>query len=163
MKSIILSVRSEWVAEILCGWKLVEVRKTLPASDEPLKVYVYCTKSKRGNDGDEAIKHGVFSREAALRTINGRGKVVASFRLLNAEIIDVDPVNGNRYSTEYLTEFGLRDLSCITRDRLHEYLDSKPGYAWYIQGLAIFDKPLELSDFGLTKAPQSWQYLEDNR
>ena len=57
---------------------------------------------------------------------------------------------------------------------------TKVGYAWYIDNLEIFDKPKELSEFKpfnngmpqykfikngcedikLTKAPQSWRYIE---
>ncbi len=31
---------------------------------------------------------------------------------------------------------------------------------WHISNLKIYDKPKELSEFGLKRPPQSWQYIE---
>ena len=72
------------------------------------------------------------------------------------------------------------EMSCLTIEQMFDYLKNKQGYAWYIDNLEIFDKPKELSEFKqpidrygkvnwstngnycafLTKAPQSWCYVE---
>ena len=44
MKSIMMSIKPEWVEKILNGEKTVEVRKTIPRCKPPFKVYIYCTK-----------------------------------------------------------------------------------------------------------------------
>jgi len=213
-KSIILSVRPEWVAKILNGEKTIEIRRNAPKCDLPIDVYIYCTKAEgylqkcefyvddelggirthkgfivfssempvgmgqwywigdRGCLGlcgcDEVIANVDKKLEEQIDYIESElyaehpsnGMAVARFTLYKVEEIHVDPVNGNSYFTDFLTEQGLLDLSSLTRYRLHEYLDSGRGYAWYIQNLIIFDEPKPLSDFGLTKAPQSWQYVE---
>lgn len=44
MKAILMSIRPEWVAKILNGEKTLEVRKSYPKSKLPIEVYIYCTK-----------------------------------------------------------------------------------------------------------------------
>ena len=74
--------------------------------------------------------------------------------------------------------------SCLTFSELKDYVGNKTGYAWWIENLKIYDKPKELSEFNrpeidltsdetgsavcpmfsykkLTKAPQSWCYVEE--
>ena len=46
-KSVLISIRPEWVEKIARGEKTVEVRKTRPKLDTPFKCYIYCT---QGND-----------------------------------------------------------------------------------------------------------------
>ena len=45
---------------------------------------------------------------------------------------------------------------------LEKYGKGKPVYAWHIKKLEIFDEPLELSEFGITKAPSTYQWSEIN-
>lgn len=44
MKAILISIKPEWVYKILYGEKTIEVRKTKPKCELPIKVYIYCTK-----------------------------------------------------------------------------------------------------------------------
>lgn len=45
--------------------------------------------------------------------------------------------------------------------QLEDYLGTPPrGYAWHIRAFEIFPKPRPLSDYGISHAPQSWQYLK---
>ena len=46
MKSILISIKPEWVAKILNGEKTIEIRKTAPKCELPIDVYIYCTKEK---------------------------------------------------------------------------------------------------------------------
>ena len=95
----------------------------------------------------------------------------------------------DEYNTRSLTAIELRKKSCLTYQELNAYLGYKVGYAIHITKLRIFTKPLELTMFrkvgfrkaqmengknkerqslfellrkwSLTKAPQSWQFIED--
>lgn len=91
------------------------------------------------------------------------------------------------FTTQTLSFTELKKLSCLTGDDLMKYLNDTDGYAINITKLEIFDEPKELSEFShkdcktcianngcnkvekirnnclgipLTKAPQSWQYVE---
>lgn len=44
MKSILISIKPEFVAKILNGEKTIEVRKNAPKCDLPIDVYIYCTR-----------------------------------------------------------------------------------------------------------------------
>ena len=46
MKAIMISIQPKWVAKILNGEKTIEIRKSMPKCDLPIKVYIYCTKEK---------------------------------------------------------------------------------------------------------------------
>lgn len=80
--------------------------------------------------------------------------------------------------------------SCLTIDQIEKYLDGGDGYAWHISDLKIYETPKELTEFhtwkkckscsksgyestaciydencmvpvAITKAPQSWCYVEE--
>ena len=62
--------------------------------------------------------------------------------------------------------------ACLTKDELFKYLGWKKNtmiadlklkwfYGWHISNLKIYDKPRELRDFGITRPPQSWCYVEE--
>jgi predicted transcriptional regulator len=80
--------------------------------------------------------------------------------------------------------------ACLTKDELEKYLDGGVGYGWHISNLKIYDTPKELIEFhtwkkckscnksgyestaciydenciipaAITKAPQSWCYVEE--
>ena len=137
---ILISIKPKWCELIFSGQKIDEIRKTKPArlgSTPFCRVFIYET--------------------------GGRG-VVGSFVLRNVHYvqawIDAD-------GTKHLgNTFGLRH--CIEDLELWEYLHKggqKPGkpypggWAWRIKDPVKFDKPLPLSDFGLKRPPQSWQYV----
>ena len=47
MKSILISIRPQWVKKIASGEKTIEVRKTRPKIKTPFKCYIYCTKPSK--------------------------------------------------------------------------------------------------------------------
>lgn len=114
------------------------------------------------------------------------GKVVAKFTLREVEELVLDHFG---YYAVKVSDRLLIDQecwihkTCTTNVDLVEYLKGKVGYAWHISDLVIFDEPKELSEFRrhkrfvcynadfdyttieygqirLTKAPQSWCYVE---
>ena len=44
MKSILISIKPKYVADILNGKKTLEIRKSMPKCELPIDVYIYCTK-----------------------------------------------------------------------------------------------------------------------
>ncbi len=98
---------------------------------------------------------------------------------------------GHMYITDSVYDATkLLRYSCLEQYQLENYLQGKTGYAIHISKLEVFDRPRELCEFHtnikkeppeellcpecgkpmeyyeykyLTKAPQSWQFIEDER
>lgn len=140
MKSILISIKPKYVAEILKGRKTIEIRKSKPKRNLPINVYIYCTKD---NESIGKIKNMDTSR----------GKVVAMFSLTQVKEIK------NNFGTHFF-ENETEQKSCLKSEELFNYLHNKRGYAWHIDNLKIFDKPKKLHEFKLNNPPQSWQFVE---
>ena len=191
MKQILISIKPEWVAKILNGDKTIEIRKTMPKTELPCKVYIYCTKEKSYMDRLVQNHNGFYFTVRELvendaddyglyYDVAGRnGEVIAEFNLNKVEKIKFDtPMNFNSFNggfgfTDTRYNFNL-NKSCLTENELFEYLGEPTqikgeyhltyelnGYAWHIEDLVIYDTLKELSEFGLTKAPQSYQYIKE--
>ncbi|MBO7714597.1 MAG: hypothetical protein J6S85_13560 [Methanobrevibacter sp.] len=159
-KAVLISIKPEWVEKILNGEKTIEIRKTMPKCELPCKVYIYCTKNRHLAcvvDKNGAELFYTCNNETAFITGGylGNGKVVAEF--MCGQTI-------NKFDIDGLKFYDMLDMfleqSCLTQEQLTKYLGDNLGYAWHIEDLKIFDKPKELSEFKLTKAPQSWCYVE---
>lgn len=157
MKSILISIRPEWVAKILNGEKTIEIRKTAPKCDLPIDVYIYCTKTiKPLSDYD----WGDFTFDDLPKL----GKVVAKFMLRKVEEIICRPICGEWESyTKTLGYSEISQASCLENRKIVRYLKGKNGYAWHISDLEIFDEPIPLAALGAESAPQSWVYIESDR
>ncbi len=174
MKSILISIRPEWVAKILNRKKTIEVRKTAPKCKLPIDVYIYCTKG-----GGYAIRgpivtthYGMAGSKVGEASVSAatplNGKVVAKFTLRQVGAIGCEMLyNGVNFYPSYCMEDGgpVEDGACLDEYDLHYYLGAAPdgkvvGYSWYISDLVIFDELKELDKFGLKRAPQSWQYVK---
>lgn len=168
MKSILISIKPEWVAKILNGEKTIEIRKTAPKCALPIDVYIYCTKGL----GLQKFGNKYFAQEGQHPVRNG--KIVAKFTLLRADEFDM----GKPY--EEPTSRFLRK-ACVTLGQARTYANGKRRlYAWHISDLEIFDKPKELDGFGYPcpsgtryigqhslnglpskkRPPESWCYVE---
>ena len=172
MRAILLSVKPEWVAKILNGEKTIEIRKTMPKCEFPIDVYIYCTNDKNKYlywdwYDPPFVTHEWFVSNNPRYFIwehkkHKNGKVVAKFTLNKAEEIICRPIGGEWESyTKTLGYSEISQASCLRNREIVHYLKGNNGYAWYISDLEILDKPKELSDFGLKKAPQSWRYVEN--
>ena len=188
-RALLLSVKPRFVAKILNGEKTIEVRKSNPKCYLPIEVYIYCTKDKdklfyRNTVKEYAIANSNWKlinfvkvyNVADYPTRNLNGKVVAKFALKKLYLAKYqEQVDGKSKLANKLT--------CLTDEELDKYLNKKNGYGWVIDDLVIFDKPKEISEFRhvcelknckakdkgcwycgrhtrLTKAPQSWCYIE---
>lgn len=160
-KAVMLSVRPKWVEKIASGEKTIEVRKTRPNLKTPFKCYIYCTQS--------GIALGAWGKH---------GKVIGEFTC--DRIYEIAPLNHAPDDVE--------KQACLTREEIVNYLKGT-GYGWHISDLRIYDTPRELIEFhtwekckscsksgyestaciydencmipaAITKAPQSWCYVE---
>ena len=148
MKSILISIRPEWVSKTIKGEKKIEVRSSAPKDwmdylsgktkiePKPRTAFIYCTK------GSERF----ISTDAGDYRING--KVVGKFTLRKVEEIICRPICGEWESyTETLGYSEISQASCLENREIVRYLKGKNGYAWHISDLKIFDEPKGLNAF----------------
>lgn len=155
MKSILLSIKPEWVEKIFTGKKILEIRKSIPKCNLPCKVYIYCTQSNK-----YAFYHIKDERfmlyKGTKKQVNGNlscgtklnGKVVAEFTLYDIETIDRD-YNDWLPKRIYDIMPSQLEASCLTEEQLDNYGKGKTLYAWYIDDLKIYKQPKELNEFVL--------------
>lgn len=130
MKSVLISIRPQWCEKIANGTKTLEVRKTRPKLETPFKCYIYQT-MRRENKG---------------RTYSD-GKVIGEFMC--------------DYINKIYAPFGDKTGgTCLSAKEIYDYVNRDFCYGWHISELKIYDKPKKLGEFGLTRAPQSWCYVE---
>lgn len=174
-KAILMSIQPAWLVKILNGHKTIGIRKTMPKCELPIDVYFYCKKDTKLQWVIDClpVAWGQGERNERLLDKTMNGKVVAKFTL-------------NYVSTCLNTDCGNEEIlknACFTKQKLDDYVGKRKFFAWHIDNLVIFDKPMELSEFyksrfepnkitdayektfhdlskyRVTKAPQSWQYV----
>ena len=170
MKAVLISIRPEWCAKIASCEKKIEVRKSCPRLETPFKVYIYCTKDVRKQFWTgprysyvDDHSHNAFDK-------CGNGKVIGEF--LCDQIIE-DHTFGH--------DEKFYSAACMSACDAEAYAMESPMYGWHISNLKIYDVPRELISFVkplvlekiqpytwyvnkeryLTRAPQSWCYVED--
>ncbi len=189
-KSVLISIRPEWVEKILSGEKTLEVRKTRPKLDTPFKCYIYCTKAsvkyqticgchvlnsdELYRHPEQGIKHGdsieLMLCENYTKDNFLNGKVVGEFTCDRLETIKAatEPYGIYDVDDDFVAQTGLVDGA------LWDYGKGATLYGWHISNPKIYDTPKQLSEFkGLRKTkfgyapveikrpPQSWCYVEE--
>ena len=168
-KAVMLSIRPKWVEKIASGEKTIEVRKTRPKLETPFKAYLYVT----AGNLSYRCPNGMICH------CNGGRAVIGEFTC--DRIYELAPLNHAPDDVE--------KQACLTREEIVNYLKGT-GYGWHISGLKIYDTPKELTEFhtwkkckscsksgyestacihdencmvpvAITKAPQSWCYVEE--
>lgn len=153
---ILLSIKPEYVEKILNGDKTIEIRKSMPRCELPIKVYLYCTKGQElWGDGTGNTWYGIaededmeriFELTPTLARLNC--KVVAEFTLNKVDCLK--SVRYKLYGTHYQYNEVSDEIltkSCFTQEQVLNYTNGNDLYAWHIDNLIIYDKPKELSDF----------------
>lgn len=211
-KSILMSIRPQYVCEILNGKKTIEVRKKFP-KEYVGWVYIYCTKGKPNLwlpyeydcfELDEASQPYISNEPILDIDAKMNGKVVARFWCDKVEHFEFETIsrdidgywwdNGKMVEHSFITK-----QCCLTTEDFRNYIEYGGGYAIHISKLEVFDKPKKLKEFRhtckaeyrgynhwqpcskeckncvcnqiddegysqcfsrLTKAPQSWCYIE---
>lgn len=170
-RAVLISIRPEWVEKILSGEKTLEVRKTRPKLEAPFKVYIYCT---AGNLSYE-VNNGMMCN------ISG-GKLVVGEFVCDTYVTDKTFGHDTLFNA----------AACMNESDVVAYSAGTPLYGWHISNTEIYDTPKELTEFhtwgkckscsksgyestaciydencmvpvAITKAPQSWCYVEELR
>lgn len=153
MVAVLISIQPKWVKMIAEGKKIVEVRKSRPKPHVPFKCYIYCTV-----DGFKSIfQKGVWLSH------NGHvcnGKVVGEFICKSIGKYPWVEVEGEKCYF-ITTEEG--ECTGLTYDDIVRYGAGQDIYLWGIEDLKIYDKPLDLADFGVDRAPQDWRYVDERQ
>lgn len=160
MKSILISIKPEFVAKILNGKKAIEIRKSKPNIELPCKVYIYCTQPRQPKQDIDCVNADYlttphpYTKRYILGANYGKclnGKVVAEFTLNEIETL----WHNNKDKTSTATIIDVRMFekqTCMTWEQYLEYHKCKNGkypnsYAWHIEDLKIYDEPKLLNKF----------------
>ena len=160
-KAVLLSIRPEWCAKIASGEKTVEVRKTSPRIDMPFKCYIYCTQASPYNP---CVPWYYRRQNSTVYDSFFTARVIGEFVCDEIAYLDVDSFGLGKYYHNKFIYIDNKDSewkTCLTRGGVLEYTKGKIPYGWHISDLVIYDKPKKLEEFNLTRAPQSWQYVEE--
>ena len=151
MKAVLISIRPKWCEKIANGEKAIEVRKTRPKMETPLKCYIYCTQSadmlwilkerERSLHPDKIAD--VFKAAKCGGAYRGNGKVIGEF--VCDRIDTLLPAN---------EPYGIYDIdddyvfqTCLEYGALWDYGNGQTLYGWHISNLKIYDEPKELGEF----------------
>lgn len=142
-KAVMMSLNPKWLQLILSGEKTREVRKRAPLLRQPFKVYLYCTKAQT-DDPNELLEI-----PGGDRTYKANGYVVGE-----ATCVSI---------TEYSRPFrNCTYGTCLTAKELYDYAGPNDTLSYMaLENPITYEKPIPLSAFGLKRAPQSWQYVEE--
>ena len=167
MKAVLMSIRPKWIRLIEQGRKTVEIRKTEPSFRilyPPFKVYVYCTAGKDSlvhiiRDGEDIygeIYHGkkIFIKVPELGTQRRHQAVIGEFTC--------DAIEDLCGIFEGFPPYHLPDVgdACMSLAELEKYANGGKVYGWHISSPIWYRDAKPLSAFGLSRPPQSWQYIE---
>ena len=148
--AVLMSLRPKWAALIATEKKTVEVRKKFPGMVYlPFKIYLYCTNVNSCTIEEYAQIHKMTSG----RIDEWIGKVFGEVTCDLIYDIEWDPVDGYTFGYH-------KDADCLTEAEFTNYLQGGPGYGLRLKDPVIYDIPKDLSDFGMTRPPQSWRYVE---
>ena len=167
MKSVLISIRSQWVEKICheigkeeagkpIYEKRIEVRKTAP-KEVPFKAYIYKTKESKMRYLNDRFNS--FLKNKSHYT--DMGKVISEF--ICDKVYSIKN-QGNSFvvaNEEQGVTNEIARQSCLDYDDMFGYLGNKDGYGWHISDLKIYDKPLLLSELGVTRPPQSYMFVEE--
>lgn len=146
MKSILISIQPKFCEKIANGEKTIEVRKTKPKIETPFKCYIYCTKAKKESEKTCFDKY---------TCVIGNGKVIGEFVCDRITYYYPFGLRGHKLSEETKTAM------CLSIEDLNKYGKLNRVYGWHISELEIYDEPKELREFGKSKSPQRWCYVEE--
>ena len=132
---VLISIKPEWVQKIISGEKTIELRKSFPKKiPTPFRCFIYVTQDFIVND--------TYDFWAS------RGKVICVVNVLK----DI-----TTHSLGYYKQCG---DDCLSDWEREDYLGGNVGHGWLLRNVKVYDTPRPLSDFGLSRPPQSWCYAQ---
>ena len=133
---IMLSIHHKYAELIFSGEKTIEIRKTAPSGGSfPYIIFMYET--KRGGGAGAVV--GFFKCGAIIKT-NAFSKKFSK--------------EAETYKKE------TAERACLSVEELESYAGGGSIRGLTVETAIRFPQPRPLSDFGLSKAPQSWRYLK---
>ena len=188
MKAVMLSLRPQWCEKIFNGSKTIEVRKSRPSIPTPFKVYVYQTKHKGKSIVSEAL-NTVYGGGTVIGSFvcDKVYKIVPDGEYYsNGYDIDDDMLIEMCLGRRYLTGYGLgytiygwhitgaklydkpKELSefytlgnCEKYDFCNQCKNFHRGQGWLDGSYCDEDSCLDNTRIPVTRAPQSWCYVEE--
>ena len=179
-KAVLISIRPKWCQKIVSGEKTIEVRKTKPKLETPFKCYIYCTLPKYPHED-------FIATDYPRPQFYGGGKIIGEF---TCDAITRVNICGFWDDSGKQLDNRLKE-TCLTSEKLCDYLGEKVGYGWHISDLKIYDTPRELGELRracpnsfycescamycknggncgneslrLKRPPQSWCYVEEQK
>lgn len=137
-KAILLSIKKEWLDKIMAGGKVMEVRKTMPWEiSHPFAVFCYETKAN-----------------------GGAGHITAAFICKDIEKLDCLREFPDCIASAKLPTMTAQfvEKSCLAFEQLLDYGNNVGTlYGWKVAEPQAIN--MQLSDFSVKRAPQSWQYV----
>lgn len=141
-KAVLISIRPQWCEKIASGEKTIEVRKTRPKLETPLKCYIYCTNGETVRTPPRAYCKNIDGSIVYKQEIMN-GKVIGEF--VCDRIDTLLPAN---------EPYGIYDIdddyvfqTCLEYGALWNYGNGQTLYGWHISNLKIYNEPKALNEF----------------
>lgn len=171
MKSILISIKPEYVEKILNGEKTLEIRSTVPKEwkaylkgktsikPAPSIWYIYCTNgnrlydlSKCGVDDLEQKVKEKKNKRFILSDLKSNNIIGSSVPLANRKVVAEFTLKNISYWQPYWTPevmhiCDISEKSCVSIEDLMKYCGNETIYALHIEDLKIYDKPKLLQEF----------------
>ena len=177
MTAIMKSVSPRICEKVANGDCTILVSKTAPKCEVPFKCYIYCTSAKpylykEANPPFELFFDSELYKGKGYDDRLFSSKVIGEFVCDKVFLLHPYTYDGGSADLErrkFIQTFEgsskeneILAATCLTQDEMFDYIGAgNYGYGWHISDLKIYDKPKELSEFGLTMPPQSYQYVEE--
>lgn len=145
-KAILISIRPEWVEKILNGEKTIEIRKSMPKCELPIDVYIYCSNPNKYRLWRSSYRNVLNGKVVAKFTLNKVEKFKVEHLPLLQEMGYINPYTLISFTGNLKTMY-LEQNSCLLLEDVYKYAQNENVFAWHIENLQIFDKPMELSEF----------------
>ena len=178
MRAILLPIKPEEALNILNGKQTALLRKRVPRFYVGW-VYCYVPKGKpylfyKNGYGHfwtlERKKQGIFYEKDFDDLANG----TIPFRFWLDDHIALEYTKeNNKYFPKTVRDFNKLNAEqilkrlCLTREEFKQYGNGKDVYVWKIDKLEVFDKPMQLNDFGVENPDGEnigafgWAYTEE--
>ena len=144
-KSVLISIRPQWCEKIASREKTLELRKSVPkefvknsSEFKPFKCYIYCT-------------------------LYGPVLWLNNKLPINARVIGWFTCDSIVRHCEFENIAIAERDSLVTKDRILKYANGKEVLGWHISDLMVYDHPRKLEEFCLSRPPQSWCYVEEEK
>lgn len=165
--SVLISIKPQYCGAILNGEKNLELRKSVPKLGRPFKAYIYCTKpGERLLDiirpGDDVYGE-TYKGDSKIFIKTPKpypywvepGKIVGEAMVTDIREVTLNGDMKAMYGGEIPDGLYTR----VTVDEFLRYRGKGHVYGWKLEDIRRYEKPVTLKWFGVSRPPQSWQYV----